>query len=173
MNASALIDQFLDAVWVEQGLSENTLAAYGSDLRIFAQCLKGKPLLEVEGTDISKFLAIRYKQGVGNRSSAVFYRVCGVFTAIRSGENKISIDPTALIESPHIGRPLPASLSELDVERLLDAPEVSNDLGYRTKPCWKCFMRRDFEFRNWLVKFEQVGFRQGWSGLPAKAIKSG
>ena len=133
MNASALIDQFLDAVWVEQGLSENTLAAYGSDLRIFALCLQGKSLLEVDSADISKFLAIRYKQGIGNRSSARILSSLRRFYGYQIRENKMTIDPTALIESPHIGRPLPSSLSEHDVELLLDAPEVTNVLGYRDK----------------------------------------
>ena len=70
MTAIALIDQFLDAVWVEQGLSENTLSAYSSDLRIFAKWLADKPMLEVDTGDLSKFLASRYKAGIGNRSTA-------------------------------------------------------------------------------------------------------
>jgi len=172
MNASALIDQFLDAVWVEQGLSENTLAAYGSDLRIFAQCLKGKPLLEVEGTDISKFLALRYKQGIGNRSSARILSSLRRFYGYQIRENKISIDPTALIESPHIGRPLPTSLSEHDVERLLDAPEVSNDLGYRDKTMLEMLYATGLRVSELVgLKFEQVGFRQGVVRITGKGNK--
>ncbi|MEI8209886.1 MAG: site-specific integrase, partial [Methylococcales bacterium] len=68
MTSSALIEQFLDAVWVEQGLSENTLSAYSSDLRIFAKWLADRSMLEVTTTDLSAFLASRYKEGIGNRS---------------------------------------------------------------------------------------------------------
>ena len=172
MNASALIDQFLDAVWVEQGLSENTLAAYGSDLRIFAQCMQGKSLLEIEGTDISKFLAMRYKQGIGNRSSARILSSLRRFYGYQIRENKISIDPTALIESPHIGRPLPASLSEHDVELLLEAPEVTNDLGYRDKTMLEMLYATGLRVSELVgLKFEQVGFRQGVVRITGKGNK--
>lgn len=172
MSASALIDQFLDAVWVEQGLSENTLSAYGSDLRIFAHCLQGKPLLEVEGADISKFLAIRYKQGIGSRSSARILSSLRRFYGYQIRENKISVDPTALIESPHIGRPLPVTLSEHDVELLLDAPEVSNDLGYRDKTMLEMLYATGLRVSELVgLKFEQVGFRQGVVRITGKGNK--
>ena len=172
MNASALIDQFLDAVWVEQGLSENTLTAYGSDLRIFAQCMQGKSLLEIEGADISKFLAMRYKQGIGNRSSARILSSLRRFYGYQIRENKISIDPTALIESPHIGRPLPASLSEHDVELLLEAPEVTNDLGYRDKTMLEMLYATGLRVSELVgLKFEQVGFRQGMVRITGKGNK--
>ncbi|MGR8941805.1 MAG: site-specific integrase, partial [Gammaproteobacteria bacterium] len=54
MPAADLIDHYLDAAWVEQGLSENTLAAYSSDLRIFAAWLKDKPMLEADGGQLSQ-----------------------------------------------------------------------------------------------------------------------
>jgi integrase/recombinase XerD len=70
MSSIDLIDQFLDAVWVEHGLSKNTLSAYNSDLRIFAKWLSTKSLLDVDKADLSKFLASRYEAGIGNRSTA-------------------------------------------------------------------------------------------------------
>lgn len=70
MKDTEIIDQFLDAVWAEQGVSDNTLAAYGSDLKIYAQWLKDHPLLGANGDDIARFLAYRYKQGIGSRSMA-------------------------------------------------------------------------------------------------------
>ena len=66
MTASVLIEQFIDAVWVEQGLSKNTLSAYSSDLRIFAKWLNDKSMLDVTTRDLSAFLASRYKEGIGN-----------------------------------------------------------------------------------------------------------
>ena len=120
MNAIVLIDQFLDAVWVEQGLSENTLSAYSSDLRIFAKWLADKSMLDVDTGDLSKFLASRYQAGIGNRSSARILSSLRRFYGYYIRENSITIDPTALIESPHIGHPLPVSLSEEDVEDKYD-----------------------------------------------------
>jgi len=71
MNTSLeLIDQFLDSLWVESGLSENTLSAYGSDLKIFSKWLKNKTLVDVEESDVALFLESRYKQGISGRSSA-------------------------------------------------------------------------------------------------------
>ena len=133
MSASALIEQFLVAVWVEHGLSENTLSAYSSDLRIYADWLADKDMLAVDRGDISGFLANRYQEGIGNRSAARILSSLRRFYGYYIRENKITIDPTALIESPHIGRLLPTPLSEQDVELLLDAPEVAVLQGCRDK----------------------------------------
>ena len=133
MTNKDLIELFLDALWVESGLSENTLSAYGSDLQIFSKWLKGKPLLEVDHGDVSQFLANRYNQGVSNRSSARILSSLRRFYGYLIRDNHITMDPTALIESPHIGRPLPESLSEQDIERLLEAPEKTVLLGCRDR----------------------------------------
>ena len=120
MKADELIDQFLDAVWAEQGLSENTLSAYRSDLRIFAKWLADKSLLTVENAQISGFLAYLYQKGMSNRSTARHLSCLRRFFGYLLRENQISRDPTALIDAPYIGRPLPKSLSEADVEKLLN-----------------------------------------------------
>ncbi|MFZ2312857.1 MAG: site-specific tyrosine recombinase XerD [Methylobacter sp.] len=172
MNAEALIDQFLDAVWVEQGLSKNTLSAYGSDLKIFAKWLAGRSMLEVDGGDLSGFLASRYKEGIGNRSSARILSSLRRFYGYYIRENSITVDPTALIEAPHIGRPLPASLSEKDVELLLNAPEVTNPLGFRDRTMLEMLYAtgpRVSELVN--LKFEQISFRQGVVRIIGKGNK--
>ncbi|HEY8218645.1 MAG TPA: site-specific tyrosine recombinase XerD [Methylobacter sp.] len=172
MNATVLIDQFLDAVWVEQGLSENTLSAYGSDLRIFAKWLAGKSMLEVDGAELSSFLASRYKEGIGNRSSARILSSLRRFYGYYIRENSIKIDPTALIESPHIGQPLPASLSEQDVELLLDAPEVTNALGFRDRTMLEMLYATGLRVSELVnLKFEQISFRQGVVRIIGKGNK--
>ena len=172
MNAIALIDQFLDAVWVEQGLSENTLSAYSSDLRIFAKWLADKPLLEVDTGDLSKFLASRYQAGIGNRSSARILSSLRRFYGYYIRENRITIDPTALIESPHIGRPLPVSLSEQDVELLLNAPEVTNAQGFRDKAMLEMLYATGLRVSELVgLKFEQISFRQGVVRITGKGNK--
>jgi len=172
MNATVLIDQFLDAVWVEQGLSENTLSAYGSDLRIFAKWLAGKSMLEVDGAELSSFLASRYKEGIGNRSSARILSSLRRFYGYYIRENNIKIDPTALIESPRIGQPLPASLSEQDVELLLDAPEVSNALGFRDRTMLEMLYATGLRVSELVnLKFEQISFRQGVVRIIGKGNK--
>ncbi|MDO9267733.1 MAG: site-specific tyrosine recombinase XerD [Methylobacter sp.] len=172
MNATVLIDQFLDAVWVEQGLSENTLSAYGSDLRIFAKWLAGKPMLEVDGGALSSFLASRYKEGIGNRSTARILSSLRRFYGYYIRENSIKVDPTALIESPRIGQPLPASLSEKDVELLLDAPEVTNALGFRDRTMLEMLYATGLRVSELVnLKFEQISFRQGVVRIIGKGNK--
>ncbi|MCK9621151.1 MAG: site-specific tyrosine recombinase XerD [Methylobacter sp.] len=172
MNATVLIDQFLDAVWVEQGLSENTLSAYGSDLRIFAKWLAGKSMLEVDGAELSSFLASRYKEGIGNRSSARILSSLRRFYGYYIRENNIKIDPTALIESPHIGQPLPTSLSEQDVELLLDAPEITNALGFRDRTMLEMLYATGLRVSELVnLKFEQISFRQGVVRIIGKGNK--
>ena len=172
MKATELIDQFLDAVWAEEGLSDNTLSAYRSDLRIFARWLKGKPMLEVTSSDLSQFLASRYKEGIGSRSAARILSSLRRFYGYHIRENGISIDPTALIESPHIGQPLPMSLSEHDVELLLNAPEVSNPLGLRDKTMLEMLYATGLRVSELVgLKFEQISFRQGVVRIIGKGNK--
>jgi len=172
MTSTELIEQFLDAVWVEQGLSENTLSAYSSDLRIFAKWLKDKSLLEVDTGDLSGFLASRYKEGIGNRSSARILSSLRRFYGYFIRENKITIDPTALIESPHIGRSLPVSLSEHDVELLLNAPEVTNGQGFRDKTMLEMLYATGLRVSELVgLKFEQISFRQGVVRIIGKGNK--
>jgi integrase/recombinase XerD len=168
----ALIDQFLDAVWVEQGLSENTLSAYGSDLRIFAQWLKSKPMLEVNTGDLSKFLASRYQDGIGNRSSARILSSLRRFYGYYIRENNITVDPTALIESPHIGRPLPHSLTEDDVELLLNAPETALPLGFRDKTMLEMLYATGLRVSELVnMTLDQVSLRQGVVRIVGKGNK--
>jgi integrase/recombinase XerD len=172
MNAIVLIDQFLDAAWAEQGLSKNTLSAYGSDLRIFAKWLEGKPILEVDGGELSSFLASRYKVGIGSRSTARILSSLRRFYGYYIRESKIQIDPTALIESPHIGHPLPTSLSEKDVELLLDAPEVTNALGFRDRTMLEMLYATGLRVSELVnLKFEHISFRQGVVRIIGKGNK--
>ncbi len=166
------IDLFLDSVWVESGLSKNTLAAYGSDLKIFVQWLKVKPLLEVVESDITLFLDSRYKQGVGTRSSARILSSLRRFFGYLHREGDITIDPTVLIEAPHIGRVLPESLSETDVDLLLDAPEITDVLGFRDKVMLELLYATGLRVSELIgLKFEQVNFRQGFVRVMGKGDK--
>ncbi|MCK4842668.1 MAG: site-specific tyrosine recombinase XerD [Methylococcales bacterium] len=166
------IDLFLDALWVESGLSQNTLAAYGSDLNIFAKWLKRKAVVEVKETDITSFLASRYKQGVGSRSSARILSSLRRFYGYLQREGSIKVDPTLLIELPHIGRVLPESLSETDVDSLLDAPEITDPLGFRDKVMLELLYATGLRVSELIgLKFEQVNFRQGFVRVMGKGSK--
>lgn len=172
MQNDSLIDQFLDAVWAEQGLSENTLSAYGSDLKIFANWLKSKSLLETNNADVSKFLAHRFQDGISNRSAARILSTLRRFYGYHIRENNITTDPTALIESPHIGRPLPHSLSEADVEALLNAPDVSTDLGLRDKTMLEMLYATGLRVSELVnLTLDQISLRQGVVRITGKGNK--
>jgi len=132
MSSKQLIDTFVDALWVENGLSKNTLSAYASDLRIFNKSLS-KPMEQVSNNDIRLFLSQRYEQGISARSSARILSSLRRFYTYLLREKLAVTDPTALIDQPQLGRPLPDTLSEHDIELLLEAPEPSSILGARDK----------------------------------------
>lgn len=166
------IDLFLDSLWVESGLSENTLASYGSDLKIFAKWLSNKSLVEVAESDIALFLESRYKQGISSRSSARILSSLRRLYGYLLREDLISIDPTILIEAPHIGRTLPESLAETDVDLLLDAPEISSDLGFRDKVMLEVLYATGLRVSELVgLKFTQVSFRQGFVRVIGKGNK--
>ncbi len=172
MNSERFIEQFLDAIWVEEGLSENTLSAYGSDLRIFAKWLKDKPMLAADSGDLSSFLGSRHQEGITSRSSARILSSLRRFYGYYIRENSIIVDPTALLEAPHIGRPLPISLTEHDVELLLAAPEVTNPLGFRDKTMLEMLYATGLRVSELVnLKFEQISFRQGVVRITGKGNK--
>ncbi len=155
------IDQFLDAAWSEQGLSKNTLSAYRSDLMIFATWLK-KDLLSIASSDISEFLANRYQQGVTTRTTARILSSLRQFYGYFLRENRIETDPTALISTPKMSRDLPQSLTEMDVEALLTAPQIAQPRGQRDKAMLEMLYASGLRVSELVdLKFEQVNLSQG------------
>lgn len=171
-DSQQLIELFLDALWVEHGLSDNTLSAYGSDLKIFAAALRSKSLLDVSDTDISAFLGKRYREGITNRSAARILSSLRRFYTYLLRERRIETDPTALIESPHIGRPLPASLSETDVELLLAAPEPALPLGQRDRTMLEVLYATGLRVSELVgLRIDQLNLRMGVVRITGKGNK--
>ncbi len=128
-------EAFLDAVWLEAGLSENTLRAYRSDLTRLETWLatRGVTLLGAQRADVMAYLAVRVGEGARPRSTARLLSTARRFYRFCHREGLIEADPTVDIDLPKIGRDLPKSLSEADVERLLAAPGVATPLGLRDR----------------------------------------
>lgn len=165
-------EAFLNALWLEFGLSDNTIAAYGSDLQQFAQWLKTVSLLEVCETDISRFLLFKQQQGSSSRSSARMLSSLRRFYAYLLREKHIDKDPTQLIDAPHIGRHLPDSLSEADVELLLQAPETVHALGFRDRTMLEIIYATGLRVSELVeMTFQQVNFRQGCIRITGKGDK--
>ncbi len=134
-NNNPVIDAFLDAIWMERGLSENTLSSYRRDLMHFNQWLSAQSttILAVRKSDIEAYLADRLQRKISARSTARLLSCLRGFYQYQLRESRINLDPTLGIDSPKMGRPLPKSLSEQDVEALLDAPDGDNALELRDK----------------------------------------
>ena len=127
-----LIQRLLDSLWMEHGLSEQTLAAYGSDLKQLAQCLGGQStnLLDCDRANLLSCLSWRVGQGYNPRSTSRFLSSVRRFYQFCTRENLITEDPSSLIDSPKLGRTLPKTITEREIEDLLDAPE-DDALGQR------------------------------------------
>jgi integrase/recombinase XerD len=131
---AAELDTFIDHLWLEDGLSKNTLDSYRLDLTSFAFWLtqQNKQLLVVDQADIQQYLAVKFPLSKPRSISRMiaslrrFYRFL-----IR--ENKISLDPTIQIQSPKLPRSLPKSLNEDEVVALLNAPNVDEPAGLRDR----------------------------------------
>ncbi len=128
-----IVEQFLNAFWLEQGVSKNTLSAYRSDLHIFVSWLGKQKLLTIEQNDVTDFLTCRYEQGLSQSTAARLLSSLKQFYLYCVRENLISHNPTALLTAPKTLRILPIALSENDVELLLNAPEIIQMRGLRDK----------------------------------------
>ena len=130
-----IIELFLDAVWAERGLSRNTLHGYRYDLIQLAahQHERDKDLIAASREDLLHFLASRVQQGRSPRSLSRYLSGIRQFYRWLLREGRIRQDPSALIESPRLGRGLPKALSEQQVIDLLEAPDVENPLGLQDR----------------------------------------
>lgn len=129
------LTRFLDAAWLQRGLADNTRMAYRSDLEQFAQwlLLRGQSLQQVRRDTLLDYLSWRLDAGYKARSSARFLSGARGFYQYLLEEGLIIENPTLQVELPQIGRSLPDTLSEADVEALLDAPNVDEVLGLRDR----------------------------------------
>jgi len=130
------IDEFCDALWLEDGLARNTLDSYRRDLAQLAGWLEqhqGKTLAAASHADLLAYLAYkvkaRAKATTASRQLSSFKR----FYRYSLRQGGIKADPTLRIEAPKLPRPLPKSLTEEDVESLLAAPTIATALGLRDK----------------------------------------
>jgi len=131
----AIIDRFLDAIWMERGLSVNTLGAYRADIMALKRWLAKRDVSLIYATraDLLAFIAWRTQEGAKPRSTARQLSSFRRFYRFLLRETVIGEDPTLKIEMPKIGRSLPRSLSEEEVESLLAAPDTRDPLGHRDR----------------------------------------
>lgn len=132
--SQASIDSFIDALWLEEGLSRNTLAAYRRDLSLYAAWLhgQGRAIDSTGESDLNGYFAARHSQSkatTANRRLTVFKRYFR--WALR--ERLITADPTLRLQSARQPLRVPKTLTEAQVEALLGAPDVDEPLGLRDR----------------------------------------
>jgi integrase/recombinase XerD len=131
-----LIDRFCDHLWLEDGLADLTLAAYRRDLKTFGAWLeqeRKQGLDAVVAGDIEAYLAWRFAHRAQPRSAARYTSALKRFYRYLLRENLIAADPTLNLDSPKLPRSLPKTLTEADVERLLDSAAIHTPLGLRDR----------------------------------------
>ncbi len=162
-----LIEQFADALWMERGLSDNTLNSYRADLRDLAIWLQGRVggLLLASRGDLQDYLATLVGRGFKARTSARRLSSLRQFYRWTTREGMTPEDPTALIEMPRLGRALPHSLSESEVEALLQAPDLGTAEGVRDR----CML--ELLYATGLRVSELVGLGAGQIGLAQGVVR--
>jgi integrase/recombinase XerD len=158
------LQPFLDSLWLESGLSKNTVAAYQSDLVSFAAWLSefDIDLMAASRNDILRYQSVRMREGRKVRSEARLLSSLRRFYRYLCREDLLESDPTVQIESPRLGRSLPSSLTEDEVEMLLAQPNVNVALGLRDRTMLEVLYATGLRVSE-LVSLtnEQLNMRQG------------
>ena len=130
------IERYIDAMWMEKGLSDNSLTSYRRDLRQFNDWLsknKSSSVTRADRSSLQAYMGVRLEQGQSPRSTARFMSCVRGFYHYLLREGRITVDPTLDVDSPKLGRPLPKSLSEKEVDRLLEMPDLDLALEFRDR----------------------------------------
>ncbi len=171
-NNAEHLELFLDTLYLEQGVSENTLAAYRSDLEKFCQFLKDKDLLAVRSDDIEAYLAYRVDLGLKSRSTARSISALKRFYQYFVREKAIADSPMVNIAQPKAGQSLPKTLSEAEVEALLAAPDIEDAMGLRDKAMLELLYATGLRVTELVgLRMEQINLRQAVVFVKGKGNK--
>lgn len=171
---AAELDSFIDHLWLEDGLSKNTLESYRADLSQFHTWLRtqDKHLLNAQQAEIQHYLAVKFPTSKPRSISRLiasmrrFYRY-----ALR--EHLISEDPTLQIESPKLPRSLPKSLNEQEVSDLLNAPDINQHIGLRDRAMLELLYASGLRVSELVtVKVNEVSTQDGVVRVTGKGSKT-
>lgn len=168
------IERYLESLWLERGLARQTLAAYRTDLELLAGWLgqRRSGLLTATRTILLEHLTWRIGQGYHARSTARHLSCIRGFYRHALRLSLISEDPTLDIALPKLGRSLPKSLSEADVEALLDAPDINDSLGLRDRCMLEVLYACGLRVTELVgLRLDQVNMRQGVVRVTGKGNK--
>jgi integrase/recombinase XerD len=170
----AAIDAFLELAWSEQGLAENSLASYRRDLQGLARwcAARGAALAGCTREQLFAYLAERTEGGYSARSNARLLSTLRHFFRIQQRIGAITADPTLLLDSPKLPRPLPKALAESEVEALIRAPDVDTPLGLRDRAMFELIYATGLRVTELIgLRVDQVNLRQGVLRVTGKGGK--
>ena len=170
--STEIIDLFLDTLWMERGLSKNTLSAYRSDLCKFLLWLEGENIEvdQARSNNILTYLALSEKKSTRTiaRSLSSLRRLYEYLYR----EGRIKINPVDNVDAPRLGRNLPKSLTENEVESLLEAPNVKQALGLRDKCMLEVLYATGLRVSELVtLTLHQINLRQGVIRVTGKGNK--
>ncbi len=172
INNSDYLESFLDNLYLEQHVSDNTLSAYRSDLDKFGLFLEGQDLLTVSALDIESYLAHRVDLGLKPRSTARSISALKRFYQYLVREKYLSESPMVNIAQPKAGQTLPKTLSENEVEALLAAPNVDEPMGLRDKAMLELLYATGLRVSELVgLRMEQINLRQSVVFVKGKGNK--
>ena len=130
-----ILDAFIDNIWIEKGLSQNTLDSYRSDLEQFSSWLEKNNLsyIKTSKTEILSYLSFLFQKGLGSKTVARKLSSLKSFFRYLVFKSIIPNDPSSEVETPKLLKSIPKSISENEVEALLAAPDEKTDIGLRDK----------------------------------------
>ena len=130
-----ILDAFIDNIWIEKGLSQNTLDSYRSDLEQFSLWLEKNNLsyIKTSKKEILSYLSFLFQKGLGSKTVARKLSSLKSFFRYLVFKSIISNDPSSEVETPKLLKSIPKSISEKEVEALLAAPDEKTDIGLRDK----------------------------------------
>lgn len=159
---TSLVEQFLDAMWMERGLSENTLSSYRIDLNKFCDWLEQMSLVDVTATGLQDYQHWLFEQDYKQSSRARMLSALRRFFQYLYREKIREDDPTAMLISPKLPKRLPKNLSEEQVDQLLNAPDEQDTLELRDKAMLELLYATGLRVTELVsLTMENVSLRQG------------
>lgn len=175
---ASLLDEFSDSLWLEDGLSRNTLDSYRNDLRLFSHWLKTRNqdntqvLAGATHSDLLEFLASRVSTQIKASTTSRELSSLKRFYRFLLRQGRIASDPSLNIETPKLVRSLPESLTEEEVEKLLSMPDVKQPLGLRDRAMLEVLYATGLRVSELInLKYSQVSMDAGVLRVMGKGRK--
>ena len=168
------IETFLERAWSETGLAQNSVASYRRDLQGLARwCARcGTALIACSRAQLHDYLGERQRGGYSSRSNARLISAARHFYRMQQRLGVIENDPTLLLDTPKLAKPLPKALTEKQVEALLRAPDVATPLGLRDRAMFELLYATGLRVSELVnLRSDQVNLRQGVLRVVGKGSK--